>query len=42
MIKEKTTLDVRMRYIDMIELVKREKQTRLDDFKRIYKMYYPY
>jgi len=31
-----------MRYTDMIELVKREKQKRLIELKRIYKIYYPY
>ncbi len=31
-----------MRYIDMIELVKREKEKRMIEFKKIYKIYYPY
>ena len=31
-----------MRCIDMIELVKREKEKRISEFKRIYKIYYPY
>lgn len=31
-----------MRYIDMIELVKREKANRLIELKRIYNIYYPY
>lgn len=31
-----------MRYIDMIELVKREKEKRIAELKRIYKIYYPY
>ena len=31
-----------MRYFDMIELVKREKEKRIVELKRIYKIYYPY
>lgn len=31
-----------MRYIDMIELVKREKMKRIAELKRIYNIYYPY
>lgn len=31
-----------MRYVDMIELVKREKTKRLIELKRIYNIYYPY
>lgn len=31
-----------MRYIDMIELVKKEKAKRLIELKWIYNIYYPY
>ena len=31
-----------MRCIDLIELIKQERTRRVEELKRIYKMYYPY